>query len=428
MSTKWITTDDYFLSSINPIANADQVWVEKAVLRLLDREDVQAAIRQATFLWRAVSGTVSDEALAIIEPAIREYGVNYCIKAANSDANHPRIVQNWMLDHEWFGHRMPAARIGGDNPDNGYRLIPVEHGAHYRVEGQMLGKGPADVTWSIVANAGTSMTLASLEGCNIVCDAQGRFTVSIDDRPANGRPNHLQTKRGALFLFVRDSVGDWDREQPNALRVTRLTPPSAPPIDDDEMAWRAIDWMLRDVSLYYWFTMLSIGKPANTLVAPQGSGGVGGLRSQFGTYGLLRIADDEAFVLKVNPGGASFRNIVAHDWWFRSIEPNKRTGSLNNAQIEADDDGNFTFAVGPTDPGLHNWIDTGGLHETLLLHRWQGVAPDTPEAALPRLLSARLVKLSDLGSATVGAKRVTPTQRQQQIKTRMRQYAARVSV
>jgi len=427
MRPQWIIPDGYFLSPGNPIANTDQIWVEQTALRLLEREDVRAAIKRATFLWRAVSEMASEEALSCIEAAIQEYGVNYCLKAANSDSNHPRIVQNWMLEHEWFGHRMPAARIGGDNPDNGYRLIPVEHGAHYRVDGQMLGAGPADVTWSVVANSGTSMTVSSLEGCDVVCDTKGCFTVTVDDQPANGRPNHLQTKRGSLFLFVRDSVGDWDRERPNALRVTRLTPPSASPIDENEMAWRAIDWMLRDVSLYYWFAMLNIGKPANTLVAPESSGGVGGLRSQFGAYGLLRIADDEAFVIRVNPGGASFRNIVAHDWWFRSIEPHRRTSSLNHADMMADADGNFTFAIGRTDPGLYNWIDTSGLHEVILLHRWQGVARDTPEAALPRLLSSGIVKLSELDQATRGVQRVSPVQREQQLTTRAHHYAARLS-
>ncbi len=427
MTEPWITPDDYFLSPTNPIANADQVWLEQTTLRLLAREDVRAAIKRATYLWRAVSDMASEEALARLDAAIQEYGVNYCIKAANSDSNYPRIVQNWMLEHEWFGHRMPPARIGGDNPDNGYRLIPVNHGAHYRVDGRMLGTGPADVVWSIVANSGTSMTLASLEVRDIVCDADGKFTVTIDDQPAAGRPNHLQTKRGALFLFVRDAVGDWDREQPNMLQVTRVTPPSAPPINEDEMAWRAIDWMLRDVPLYYWFTMLNIGKPANTLVAPESSGSVGGVQSQFGAYGLLRIADDEVFVVKVNPGGAKFRNIVAHDWWFRSIEPNRRTSSLNNTQMVADEDGNFTFAVGPNDPGLHNWVDTGGLHEVILLHRWQGVASDTPVAALPRLLSSGIVKFSALDQATAGAKRVTHSQRAQQLSARARLFAARLS-
>jgi hypothetical protein len=38
--------------------------------------------------------------LALLDDFIEEYGVNYIIKACNSDANHPRIVRNCMMAHE----------------------------------------------------------------------------------------------------------------------------------------------------------------------------------------------------------------------------------------------------------------------------------------------------------------------------------------
>ena len=425
---EWIETDDYFLSSRNPIATTDQLAVQRTALRLLARDDVKDSIRQARFLWATVSETASEQAKALLDDFIQEYGLNYVQKACNSDPEYPRVFQNWMIAHEWFGISMPSARIGGDNPDNGYRLIPVEHGGHYRIEGKRLERGPADVTWTIVANPGTSITLASLENEDLVVTPDGRFTVTVDDQPANGRPNHLQTQRDALFLFVRDALGDWDRERPNALRVTRLNPTGRPPLDEDEMAYRAIKWMLGDVPLYHWFTMLTHGKPANRLIPPVASGSVGGLRSQLSCYGTLRVADDEAYVITVNGGNAAFRDIVVHDWWHRSIAPHRSTGSLNNAQIAADEDGNYTFAIGPTDPGIHNWLDTGGLNETIMLHRWQGVPRETPEHDLPRLVREQLVKLSDIATVTPGAKWVTPAERQRQIAGRWSSWSGRLGL
>lgn len=419
--------DEYFLSESNPSATADQLWVERKVLRLLQRDDVRAAIAKATFLWRVVSENSSEQAMALLEDAIYEFGVNYCIKAANSDVNHPRVAQNWMLAHEWFDIAIPAARIGGDNPDNCYRLIPIEHGAAYRVDGQMYGDGPADLIWSIVANAGTSMVQTNLVGRDMAVDADGHFSITIDADPANGRPNHMQTERGALFLFVRDSIGDWDAERPNRIRVTRQTPPSAPPIDEDEMAWRAIDWMVRDVPLYHWFTLLNKNKPANQLIEPESSGGVGGVASQYATYGNLRIADDEAYIIRLNHGGAAFRNMVAQDWWFRTIAPDRFTSSLNNAQMAADADGNYTFVVSHRDPGVHNWIDTRGLRETILLHRWQNVTDDTPEAELPKLFNQDIVKFAALKDYIGGAKTISPDERKHQIAARQAQYRVRLS-
>jgi hypothetical protein len=88
----WIATDDYFLSSRDPIANADQIWVEQAALRMLERDHVQTAIRQAKFLWAAVSKKVSAEAKALLDDYIQEYALNYVLKACNSDAGHLTIT------------------------------------------------------------------------------------------------------------------------------------------------------------------------------------------------------------------------------------------------------------------------------------------------------------------------------------------------
>ena len=422
----WIVTDDYFLSKKNPVVTADQLWVEKKALALLQRDDVKTAIDRATALFGAVSQTASPEALSLLRPAIREYGLNYLVKAANSDANYPRVVQSWMYDHEWYGHVMGATRIGGDNQDNGYRLIPVEHGARYRIDGRRLGTGPADVTWTVVADAGTSMTLASFDSQHMVVEPDGQFTVSVDDQPANGRPNHLQTQRGALFVFVRDSLGDWDRERANALRVSRITPASGPPIDEDEMAWRAINWMLRDVSLYHWFMYLCLGKPPNTVAPPVAAGSVGGLRTQFASTSLARLDDGEAYVMKINAGGANYRSIVIHDWWFRSIDPDRRVCSLNHTQMAPDDDGNYTFVVSASDPGIHNWLDIGALHETLLAFRWQGVRPETAPNDMPRMLSARVVKLNHVERFTPGARRIGTAERQTQAAARSQSFYARL--
>jgi hypothetical protein len=39
-----------------------------------------------------------------------------------------------------------------------------------------------------------------------------------------------------------------------------------------------------------------------------------------------------------------------------------RTGSMNMSQMAAESDGSFTYVVAHQDPGVYNWLDTGGLH------------------------------------------------------------------
>ena len=210
--------DGYFYSSANPVANADQRDLEDLAMRVFERPEVREARRRALGLWLAVTDyDAPAEASDIAADAIDEYCFNYTLKAANSDANHPKVLRLLVQSGAWFDRSVRGSRLGGDNPDNCYRVIPVEHGARYEVTGNPCGSPAADVTWTLVGNNSTSKTLASLEHRDVAADAQGRFTITVDDAPAEGRRNHLQTRRGVKWLFVRDSMGDWaarDAERP----------------------------------------------------------------------------------------------------------------------------------------------------------------------------------------------------------------------
>jgi hypothetical protein len=268
----------YFLSAANPLATTDQRDLEDLAMRVRDMPVVRDARKQAAFLWRVAYGHngATPEADALFEAAMDEYAFNYILKAVNSDGNHPRVVIDFMPPHEWFGRKVPGARMGGDNPDNIYRIIPIAHGGHYEVRGRCLPKRPSSVTYTLMSNFGTSKTIRTLEQDDIVHEADGSFVITIDDQPANGRPNHLTTAPGVKLLFIRDSFNDWEQETPNAIYVRRLNPPSAPPLTDQQIAERAAEIMVDDVPLYYWFTRLCSGKEPNLLPTPMASASLGG--------------------------------------------------------------------------------------------------------------------------------------------------------
>lgn len=71
---------------------------------------------------------------------------------------------------------------------------------------------------------------------------------------------------------------------------------------------------------------------------------------------------DEALIVTANAAGALFRNVVLCDLFFMSLSYWSRTGSMNMSQMAADNDGTFTYVVTHQDPGVYNWLDTGGLH------------------------------------------------------------------
>jgi hypothetical protein len=419
-----VAKDEHFLSAANPCATVDQREVEDVALRLIRRPEIDQARKHASVLWRSVMEYAAGPQMARFEAMMDEYTFNYAIKAVNSDPTRPRVVRSYSPAGHWFGRDIRGSRWGGDNPNNAYRLIPVEAGGRYEISGRRMPGGVANVSYALVANTATSVTLSLLEDHEVKVEADGTFTITVDERPSQGRVNHLQNKPGALYVFVRDSMGDWEKETPNALRAKRLDKGPGEPLTEEEMAQRAAKYMVSDVYLLYWFTRLNYNFPVNTMREPRGSGPVGGLRTQMGSQGVIRLADDEAMIVTGNIAGAAYRDFVLHDVWYLTIEYWKRQSSLNNGQMVLNDDGRCTMVVSHRDPGVANWLDTGGLQEVYALHRWQGLplegGPEAPK------IESEVIKLKDLESKLpAGVKRMTPGERERQLERRRAAFQRR---
>lgn len=422
-----IDNPTHFALERNPLATTDQRESEALAMRLYPHPAIRQAHQIARMRWLAGTGIhVPDEQMPRFDAAIEEYVFNYLLKAANCDPQYPRVVRNWLPAHRWMGQDVHGARMGGENPDVAYRLIPIEHGAHYELLGCHAGIPPADVSYTLVKNFGTTKTVMTLESRDVPADAEGKFTITIGPDAADGRANHLQTQAGTRFLFIRDALADWERETPNALSIRRLSPPTRPPFSDDDIVAIAAEQLVDDVPLYYWFTRLFLARKPNEVAQPQMSGWGGGLVSQASCLYLLHIEDDEAFVLNFDAVGAGFFNLVVTDWWLQTLDPWKHQSSLNPGQMQADADGSYSCVISAFDPGVPNWIDTTGLHDLLAMNRWQAL-PRESGPRLPRI-EGRIVKRTELGSALAAVSaRVTPDERAQLLAARERAWMRRVA-
>jgi hypothetical protein len=68
------------------------------------------------------------------------------------------------------------------------------------------------------------------------------------------------------------------------------------------------------------------------------------------------------------------------------------TTALNNERTTRSPDGAWRVAIAPSDPGVANWIDTGGRHEGYMLVRW--VLADGPPRPTAEIVS--LDQVADL--------------------------------
>ena len=385
----------------NPVANPRQFAAEEEVRAMLRLPVIAKARSQAGALWKIAYGEdVPAEAAGSFEQAMDEYVGNYLFKAAACDPAVPGFVRNFMAAYAWRGTEVPGARMGGDNPNNCYRLAGIAHGGRYVVRLTPAGRAPAHVSFTLVGNWGTSVTIQTLELALLDREADGSAVITIDDRPAAGRPNHLTTAPHVKFLFVRDSLADWAAETPLALEIVRVDDAVAPKLSLEDKAERAAFRLIEEVPLYYWFTRLGTGRKPNRLDPPQPVGSIGGLVTQRSTLGRFRLAQDEAAILRYDPAGAAYCSVALYSWWFQSIDAETRQTSLTATMSTPNADGTVTCVVSARDPGIANWVDTTGLANTLPLIRWQGL-PTQPVRHEPAF-DLRVVPFDRLDAALAG--------------------------
>lgn len=411
-------------SMTNPIANPGQFAAEADVRAMLQDPRIVAARAQVEMLFaRGYGDRIPAESRPLLAAFCEEYLNNWLFKAAASDAQHPRFVRDFMPAYRWHGNDVPGARTGGDNPDNCYRLAGIEHGTRYRVTGRIRDAKPANISFTLTANYGTSQTIQTIEDHELDLAGDGSFELWIDDGTGEAR-NRLVTRPGVKFLFVRDSIMDWAVETPLELAIERLGDAKSAPITVDEMAARATQHALGDLYLYFWFQNVWSGLTPNSITAPQAFRGAGGgLVTQGISNGSYRLGPDDAAILEYDPAGAGYAAVQLTEWLYRSRDYHRIQSSLTAAQSAIDRDGRIRLVIARRDPGVWNWLDTGGHEHVFSILRWQRMRADGPALSS----SLRLTTIDRLKSELPADTRwVDSNERQAQLEARLAAYARRV--
>ncbi|MCK9540790.1 MAG: hypothetical protein M0R03_02015 [Novosphingobium sp.] len=411
----------------NPNATPDQFAAERDVVAIRQDPRIDAARMHIEALFaRGYGNRIPPESQPLLGAFCEEYLTNWLFKAAASDSQHPRFVRDFMPAYSWAGHDVPGARTGGDNPDNCYRLAGIKHGTAYRVHGKPAGKVAANISFTLTANYGTSQTVQTIEHHDLQLDADGGFVITIDDTPAEGRPNHMTTRPGTKFLFVRDSLMDWAAETELDLTIERVGDAKAEPVPLETMAARAAEHALNDLYLYFWFQNVWSGLAPNTITKPEAHRGQGGgLVTQGICNGSFDLGTDDAAILEYDPADAGYAAVQLTEWLYRSLDYHQRQSSLTAAQSAIDDDGLIRLVIARRDPGVANWLDTGGAQHAHMIMRWQKMRPEgRPIGANLRLTTIDRLK----GELPVETVWVSPEERASRLAGRIASYRRRITV
>ena len=241
-SSELFDDKSFFLSEVNTTATVEQRDLESLALELLETERIQAAWERAEQMFRILGGKYGARAPeeALVEEDIyrkmREWTFHYLLLALNYDTNYPRVLgHGYGPPHNWMGMEVPGCRglVTAENPDNHYSFVPVDVDTPMEIHGKVQEPAIEDVNFHITSNHSQAHNVCGLMWREIEIADDGTFVITMDRDPANGRRNHLQLTPDSKRLFIRDSRKDWN-QRPNAYRVRRVEPPTAPPLSVDD--------------------------------------------------------------------------------------------------------------------------------------------------------------------------------------------------
>ncbi|WP_237160387.1 DUF1214 domain-containing protein [Mycolicibacter engbaekii] len=314
-------------------------------------------------------------------------------------------------------------------PDIYYRVTAgLAPGATYVLHGT-VGDGTEHFAISTQAvTGGTAQAIEDLElNEGLVLNPDGSFTVYIGPEAPAGALNFMDTTDatvgGAATLLIRDILGDWAKG-PGAITIQCVAdcPPffAIPeggffPTDDPVATTLAGSGGLGSVDdvltmLFSAFAQIvgpfnaraieggaSVGMniPANTMhdLGPQTSYGAG-LASAVVTGGNFDLDSDEALVIKIPSLESAYSGIQLMNVYGGALPYVMAQTTLNHTTTFHADDGYTYYVVSGTNPGVANWLDTGGLSRGEIFARFEHVAD--PANALGQSVSAQVVPISDL--------------------------------
>ena len=310
------------------------------------------------------------------------------------------------------------------NPDAIYHYSAVSGDGVYRVQGNrgnvpVAGFATGKHMIGMANPPGPGFNNYDLDMLEIAAD--GSFEVIFSsERPQGHTGNWLYLHPESRFLLLRQFAYDWGNEREVKVAIERLDVDGLKP----PMSVETIDHQLRELFGGYVKRLSQLcqgilknsreNRPLHEM--------------QLTTYSELGNGDDwpqayyecvydlqpgEALILETElPEQHVYWNVQVVDALWNQVELVHRQSSLNGHQAHVDRDGKFRAVLAVEDPGVANWLDTGGNLKGMLIGRWYR----SSSQPTPRLTKVPVAELHrHLPADTL---HITPEQRAEALRVR----------
>jgi len=321
---------------------------------------------------------------------------------------------------------------GFANPDGHYLRARLRGDATYRVWG-VRGTIPYlsfELSRGIWSYSKPVSIHRSLSSRNMQIDPDGTYEIILSAEPRPG--NWLRLEPDVEWLHVRQFFHDWIDDQPPQVFIERIDVETGPPeLTDTEIAARLRDvaWFVEEEARlwadYCLHTRKRLG--VNSMPRPTPPGGnlddmtsASGAPENEYSQGYYEIDENSALLVEFEPPPAAYWNIQIGPMWYESLDPACWLQSYNDHQAFIGDDRVFRAVIAHRDPGVGNWLDTGGFREGVVLCRFQ-----FPECPVPQPRT-RMIPFDSIASILPPqTPRVSPEERRREIARRRHGLALR---
>ena len=448
--------------AVSPLGTPEQLTAEQTAAETVNTLPVQLMKLVLQFGWTSTARQQFDlvhgpdqQNIDALNTAVNEYAMGAAFQQQLLNPMTPTAVMQVAPPHLWYGQDVGGSRILYDNPDTIYRFMGVNKTSSYLITGRFTGEEmPADTSFSVLT--GLSGTTASvLTGRQLVLNPDGSFTITVSGSPTGPGPNHIQLTSDTNLIAVRNTLSDWNKQDPMSLSIERVSgPPNSlfsqlggfavpfigplvtdnpmlttlvsliPPLPDPPPLLRgAVTAVIMALGLQMESKYISVAttdpttgarRQPNVLTNPTRNAEF--LATQLQSAGYFQLNDDQALVLTIDPGNAGYFVVpVTNDWTITDNYWDQQT-SLNTAQAKKNTDGTYTIVISPSDPDVWNWVSTGGLNQGTISIRFQDL--NSNSSTLPTV-SPQVVSLDQLaGVLPPGTIYATPQDRLDQIALR----------